>query len=268
MTDDKSLVPARGMNTLAFEPNSPQQLMMMCEEMMHSGLIPKSIRSSQALFLVLIQGRELGLTVMQSLKGVHIVEGRPAISSQLMMGLVLRSGKAEYFRLLESTAEAATYETKRKDEPEPVRLTWDIAKAKKANLLSKFNWKAYPEEMLRARCASALCRERYPDVCAGLYTPDEAFNDEREPELYRVELQPESDEPLRESMDSKRERRDLIKRLREAKEQLEEEKYRELCGGRPPSSNDELRDAVEACEAEIAERKVIEANETEDPRYQ
>ena len=52
-----------------------------------------------------------------------------------MVALVLKSGLAEYFQVIETTDKICTYETKRKDAPQPQRLSYTIEQAVQAGLL-------------------------------------------------------------------------------------------------------------------------------------
>ena len=69
--------------------------------------------------------------------------------------------------------------TKRKDAPEPQRLSYTIEQAEQADLLKPSRsgkltaWQKMPKQMLCARCKSELARLEYPDLLAGLYTPEE-----------------------------------------------------------------------------------------------
>jgi hypothetical protein len=91
----------------------------------------------------------------------------------MMVAVVLASGKAEYFEQIESTAERATYATKRKGSQREQRATFTIEDARMAGL-SGDNWKKYPAAMLRARAKAILARDAYPDALAGCYETDEA----------------------------------------------------------------------------------------------
>lgn len=55
-----------------------------------------------------------------------------------------------------------------------VRIRWDIARAQRAGLTNKDNWKKYPRSMLRARVISEGCRTVCPMATSGMYTPEEA----------------------------------------------------------------------------------------------
>lgn len=137
-----------------------------------SGLTP--LRRPEEAAVILLTGRELGLAPMQSLRGIHVVQGRPVLSADLMVAIVRRSGLCASWRTVESTPEVCTIETRREGETDPARKTWTMADAARAGLTAKGgNWKAYPTQMLRHRCAADLAREVYPDVVLGLYDPDE-----------------------------------------------------------------------------------------------
>jgi hypothetical protein len=136
-----------------------------------SGLV--QVRRPEEAVVLLLTGRELGLSPMQSLRGIYVVSGRPVLSADLMVAVVRRSGLCASWRTVESTAEACTIETQRAGEEHPTRKTWTMADAKRAQVTGKGTWSQYPAQMLRHRCAADLAREVYPDVLMGLYDPDE-----------------------------------------------------------------------------------------------
>ena len=54
---------------------------------------------------------------------------------------------------------------------------WTIEMARTAGLVKeKSNWVKIPTDMLVARAQSRLARMVYPDLLAGLYTPDELID--------------------------------------------------------------------------------------------
>ena len=164
--------------TLAFEPRDIADAVRLAQILVASRLLPRSIATPEAAFAVICTGRELGLTAMQSLRSIHIIEGKPTMSADLMVALVKRSAACRYFRLVESTAERAVYETARRDDPEPTRLAFTMAEARDAGVAGKDNWRKFPAAMLRARAASALVRAVYPDVLLGVYDSDSGELDE------------------------------------------------------------------------------------------
>ena len=146
---------------------------------MHESRMFSAYGTPQAVLSTMLLGRELGMPAMAALRSVHIIEGKHSLSADLMVALVLKSGMAEYFQLLESTDHECSFETKRKGAPRATKLCFTIEDAKQAGLLGPTrsgkpsNWDKMPKQMLRARAKSELARLEYPDLLAGLYTPEE-----------------------------------------------------------------------------------------------
>ena len=163
---------------LGLEPRSMQDACVLAKRMFESRMFSAYGNPTAVLSTVLL-GRELGLSAMASLRSVHLIEGKHSLSAELMVALVLKSGLAEYFTLIETTDKICTYETKRKGKADPLRLSYTIEQAEQAGLLFQKPgkqpgpWKKMPRLMLRARAKSELARLEYPDLLAGLYTPEE-----------------------------------------------------------------------------------------------
>lgn len=173
-------------DTLAFEPRSFAEVTSLAQYLAKSGLMPKSLPTPEAVTTAIVMGRELGLTAMQSVRSIHVIEGKPALSSALIVAICKSHPSiCLYFRNIESTDDIATYETQRAGEPEPQRLSFTSKQAAKAGLYQPtYNGKAsnhtkFPAAMLRARAETALARMVYPDLVMGLYDPDELVD--REP---------------------------------------------------------------------------------------
>lgn len=158
-----------------FAPQGLEQAMRLAEVLSKSGLLPDALRNKPSDVLVtLITGHELGLSPMQSVRGLHVVQGRAVMSADLTVALVMRRRDVcEWFRLVKSDDKAAEYQTKRVGS-EPVTMSYTFAQATTAGLTGKQNWKTHTAAMLRARCSAALARAVYPDLVLGVYDPDEA----------------------------------------------------------------------------------------------
>lgn len=168
----------RSLDRLAFEPKTFEQATKMAKIVHDSGLCPKALDTPQKAFVVMMRGRELGLSVWQSFAGIDVIEGKTRLSADLLVALVLRSGEAEYFEMRESTEERATFATRRTAKPgakapEEIELAYTIKNAESAKLLGKENWIKNRRAMLEKRAKSQLCRAVYPDICFGLYDFDE-----------------------------------------------------------------------------------------------
>ncbi len=164
MSDDKAL---------AIIPRTLVEVQSLAEILSKSTLLPEALRGKVPDVVVsILAGAELGLAPMASIAGVHVISGKPVLAAATMMGLCLASGLAEYFAQIESTATSVTFETKRKGSPVPQRVVWTVEDAKRAGIYKNV-WLTYPRQMLAARAKAELARAVYPDVCAGVYDPDE-----------------------------------------------------------------------------------------------
>ena len=170
------------------DPRSMREAQVLAENM-HKSRMFSSYGSAPAVLSTIMVGRELGLPAMASLRAIHNIEGRHSLSASLMVALVLKSGLAEYFEPISFSPTEATFKTKRKGARNPVKLTHTIEmarqawpKGKSADPRKANDWEAAflasgwgrnPTDMLVARATSRLARMIYPDLLAGLYTPEE-----------------------------------------------------------------------------------------------
>lgn len=159
---------------IAIIPHSVPEVQSLAELIGRSALLPDALRGkTDDIIVSILAGAELGLSPMAAIRGVFVVQGKPVLAADTMVGLVLGSGLAEYFVQIESSHTSVTWETKRKGSPVAQRVTWTIEDAKKAGIHLKDNWRAYTRQMLAARAKAELARSAYSDVLAGVYDPDE-----------------------------------------------------------------------------------------------
>jgi hypothetical protein len=163
---------------LALEPSNVSNAYTLAKHLYNSGLF-RAHSNPDSIFAVIMTGRTMGLDALTSLRGMHIIEGKPQISAALMVGMVLRSGLAEYFECIESTDERATWETKRVGARKERKESFTMKDADVAGYTRKSNsgkptqWQKGPRTMLRWRAAAELAREVYPDVVSNVYIPGE-----------------------------------------------------------------------------------------------
>lgn len=197
MSDDETnaLQQTDGTNAI-YQPNDWKEAKQMAKHIYKSGLCPHGINGPEDAFVVMATGADLGLSPMESLRGIYVVKGRPTLSADLMVALVRRSPDCKYFHRVELTDDRCTYETKRTDAPEPQSFTYTMQMARKANLTGKGVWQSHPKAMLRARAASRLAREEYPEAMLGLYTPEEGqeISDSDEPAIEAQVIDAEVDD--------------------------------------------------------------------------
>ena len=145
----------------------------------------------------LMAGMEAGFSAFASATGVHIIEGKPAFSSNLMAQAVRRHPAYDY-QVLESTDKRCRIQFTSNGKSLGVS-EWNMAMAERAGLASKSNWKRFPEAQLFARAMSAGVRTYCPDALGGAvaYVPEELGVDDAEPVAVTVTevTQPQPQEP-------------------------------------------------------------------------
>jgi 5'-3' exonuclease len=167
-----ALAPMNGDYERQLEPQSMNQAVQLAQLLFKARLFG-AYGTPEAVLSTVLSGRELGLSAMASLRAFHIVEGKPTMAADALRALVLKSGKAKYFRCTERTAERATFETQRGDDP-PFSLSYTVAEAQVAGVVKpNSGWVKHSADMCIARASAKLARLIYPDVCAGLYDPNE-----------------------------------------------------------------------------------------------
>ena len=149
--------------------HSMDDAMKAANAMAASGFFQDARQAAQAVVKILA-GQELGVGPFTSMTGVYIIQGRPALSANIMAAAVKRSGRYN-FRVIELTdtrCEIAFFEGGQ----ECGRSTFTADEARKAGTK---NMDKYPRNMLYARAISNGVRWFCPDVLGGspVYTPEE-----------------------------------------------------------------------------------------------
>ncbi len=121
----------------------------------------------------LMAGMEAGFSPFASATGVHIINGKPAFSSNLLAQAVRRHPDYDY-RVLEKTGKVCRIRFLSRGEVLGTE-EFTIEMAERAGLLKNPTWKSYPEAMLFSRALTAGMRTHCPDALGGHtpYTPDE-----------------------------------------------------------------------------------------------
>lgn len=163
------LVPANLADTTA--RYSLTEITSIGEVFAKSGYFKDATDMAKAVTKVLA-GQELGLGPMQSMTGIHIVQGKPTLSASLVGALIKRSGRYDFRVRVLTEDECLLDFYERGEKVGDSRFT--LADAKAAGLTSNPTWKNYPRNMLHSRALTNGARWYCPDVFGGaIYTPDE-----------------------------------------------------------------------------------------------
>jgi hypothetical protein len=154
-----------------------------------SEFAPKDFKGKAESCLLAIQhGSEVGLSPMQSLQSIAVINGRPTIWGDAALALVQSSPVCEYVKeYVEGQGDnlTAVCEAKRRGYPAPTVSRFSMADAKRAGLAGKSGpWSQYPERMLALRARGFALRNAFADALRGLITAEEA-QDYQQPEPAR-----------------------------------------------------------------------------------
>lgn len=176
-----TVVPVHGAEVAHYGGASPAvaraslpERMQYAQTLAKSGLLPKSYYNApQNLLLAIEMAEALGVHHMTAINGVHVVEGKPTLSAELMRALILRAGHR--FDVEAFSSERVTVAVARRERPDAIqRFTYTIEDARRAKVTGKAVWQQHPGPMLLARASSTAARAVFPDVIAGMgFTPEE-----------------------------------------------------------------------------------------------
>ena len=144
-----------------------------------SDFAPKDFKGKAESCLLAIQhGSEVGLSPMQSLQSIAVINGRPTIWGDAALALVQSSSQCLYVREYtegEGDSLTAVCEVQRRGYPQPTVARFSVADAKKASLWGKSGpWTQYPARMLALRARGFALRNAFADALRGLVTAEEA----------------------------------------------------------------------------------------------
>ncbi len=159
----------------------------MLGKVLHASGYFRDLRDQAQAIAKILFGKELNFSPIVSLMGIHIIEGKPALSSNLMATLIKRSGKYDYRVKSWSNTECVLSFVQKTGQQGKVS-SWEevgessftIEDARTAGIPFKSanghptSWTKYPKAMLFARALSQGLRTYCPDVSASpIYNPEE-----------------------------------------------------------------------------------------------
>lgn len=141
----------------------------MAATLLKSNLIPTSYKSPEAVLVAILYGQEVGLSPLQSLQSVTVIQGRPTLDAASLKAICIAHGMR--FETVEWNEKICTLRGVRGDWKEEFSFTWHDAEL--MGLSNKENWRRMPKQMLYARAVSTLARNMGADIVRGFYSKEE-----------------------------------------------------------------------------------------------
>lgn len=154
---------------------SLNEMMTWSRAMSEGNLLPAQYRGKPANLLFACEYADaLGISRINAITSIHVIEGKPSASADLIAGLVRRAGHKLWITGDDTYAEATLVRSDDPDERHPFVVRWDINRARQAGLANKGTWKSYPAAMLRSRAITEVARMGASEALLGvIYTPEE-----------------------------------------------------------------------------------------------
>jgi hypothetical protein len=126
----------------------------------------KDIKDSAQAIVKIMYGRELGFSPVTSIMGIHIIEGKPELSANILASLVKLSSRYDY-RVTVHTNDKCCIEF-HQDGNVIGDSSFSVKDAQQAGIARGSGWTKYPKAMCWARAMSQGVRAHCPDVSAGV----------------------------------------------------------------------------------------------------
>lgn len=183
------------------KPQNLTEAMDYAKLMAKSELVPKEYIGKPANILIAVQlGNEVGLSPLQSLMSIAVINGRPTMWGDGLLAIVKNSG------VLDETfgeggiverppnealaASEGSFTIKRKDMANPMTRTFSLAEAETAGLVRRSGpsgpWNTYRGRMLQMRARGWGLRDSCADVLKGLRSREEERDQALQEAEYRV----------------------------------------------------------------------------------
>lgn len=168
---------------ISFEGMSFPQKWDTIEKLCKSNMVPKEYRGNAIdAILAYDLGASVGFHFTQALQSIAVINGRPCIWGDGMIGLVRNSPRCEWIEEVEfgdpgTEGYGWRATAKRIGDPKLIVNTFTIRQAKVAKLWGKEGpWTTYPERMVKMRARSWTCRDGFADVLKGLAMREEVVD--------------------------------------------------------------------------------------------
>jgi hypothetical protein len=166
-------------------PTQYDELWRLAQRIHDTDFVPVGLRGRPtAVLACILYGQALDIPEMVALRHIAVINGRPAEDAQLMRALVKRAG---HTLIPETrTATQATITGVRVDDKTTMTVTWTLADAVSAELLTvdehgqavaktrdgkPLPWQSYTRVMLYNRATVELVRAHFGEVLAGFSAP-------------------------------------------------------------------------------------------------
>lgn len=156
-------------------PQSFDEAYRVAQVLAASGMTPKDINTPEKVMVAIMAGAEIGMAPFQAVQSFAIINGRPALWGDGMIGVVRAHGVKVEEKLDGVGDETVAICHVTRPSGERISRAFAVADAKKAGLWGKQGpWSSYPKRMLQMRARAWAIRDGCADMLRGIQMAEEA----------------------------------------------------------------------------------------------
>lgn len=172
---------------IGLRPQNYKELRRLSDLIFKSSMCPKGVKDPDELFLRMHFGLDVGLSPLAAAANVMVVNGKPSLYGDGMLGIVQANPKYEWHKIEEiGTKDQDNWGFKctvKRKNMDPVSVIFTKKDAVVANLWGKKDqfgkpgpWCLYPQRMLKAKAIGFALRDVFADVLQGMISAEEAMD--------------------------------------------------------------------------------------------
>ena len=165
-------------------PRNIGEVFQLAEAIVNAQMSPPGLGTPQQVTVAIMQGMEVGMTPMAAVQSIAVINGRPSLYGDGLLGVVRASGLLEDLEeTFDEEAMTATCSAKRKEQKTPIVRSFGKEDAIKAGLWidddekdfkrQKSPWFKYRQRMCQMRARAWCLRDGFADALKGLSSAEE-----------------------------------------------------------------------------------------------
>jgi hypothetical protein len=168
----------RSGGAVTFAPRNFAEALQFSELAAKTDMVPPAFRGkANQIFLAIQMGAEVGLTPMQAIQNIAVINNRPALWGDAVLAIVQGHRDYEWHteKIEGEGAGRTAYCTIKRRNQEPYTVKFSMADAIKAGLTAKRDtpWQTYPDRMCQMRARSWALRDKFADALKGINVAEE-----------------------------------------------------------------------------------------------
>ena len=170
-------------------PASLEQAANIAQVLSTSSMVPKCYEGKPGdILAAVMMGAEVGLSPMQALQNIAVINGRPSVWGDAMLAIVQSSGLLESIDEMDQNAAAKAgmgrCTVRRRGDPSGHTVTFSRTDAECARLWGKAGpWTTNPGRMLQLRARAFALRDKFADALRGIASAEEVSDYEVVPTI-------------------------------------------------------------------------------------